>query len=59
MIVDKNKQEQSDGLIKAIGKSELLVEEHQESLMEFDDETEEIEGWLTILLKALKSTILN
>ena len=44
-----------DKLMSAIGKAELLSEQHEEAIEELEDETEDIEGWLTVIFKALKN----
>ena len=48
-----------DNLMKAIGKSEVLIEQHEEALEEAEEKSEDIEGWLTIFFKAIKNIILN
>lgn len=48
----------SDNLMKAIGKSEVLIEDHQDALDDLNEETEEFEGWLTVFFKAIKNALL-
>ena len=47
-----------DHLMKAIGKSELLIEEHEEAFEDLEESTEDLEGWVTIFLKAIKNALL-
>jgi hypothetical protein len=47
-----------DNLMKAIGKSEVLTEEHEDALEEVNEATEEIEGWLTVILKLIKNSFI-
>jgi hypothetical protein len=44
--------------MKAIGKSEVLTEEHEDALEEVNEATEEIEGWLTVILKLIKNSFI-
>ncbi|MFT6632825.1 MAG: hypothetical protein ACJAS4_002790 [Bacteriovoracaceae bacterium] len=44
--------------MKAIGKSEVLIENHEDALDDLKEETEDIEGWVTIFLKAVKNALL-
>ncbi len=48
----------TDKLMKAIGKSEVLIENHEDALDDLKEETEDIEGWVTIFLKAVKNALL-
>lgn len=48
----------SDNLMKAIGKSEVLIEDHEDALNELNEETENLEGWLTIFFKAVRNALL-
>lgn len=48
----------SDNLMKAIGKSEVLIEDHEDALDELNEETENLEGWLTIFFKAVRNALL-
>lgn len=50
---------ESDDLMKAIGKSEVLTEQHEEAIEDLKEETENLEGWLTVFLKAVKNVLLN
>lgn len=59
MLKEDNEIIKQDNLMKAIGKSEVLIEQHEEALEEAEEKTEDIEGWLTVLLKAIKNVILN
>jgi hypothetical protein len=58
--VNKSKNEVAinDDLIKAIGKSEVLIEDHKEALEDLNEETEDLEGCLTIFFKAIKNALL-
>lgn len=47
-----------DNLMKAIGKSEMLIEDHEDALGELNEETENLEGWLTIFFKAVRNALL-
>ena len=44
--------------MKAIGKSEVLIEDHEDALDDLNEETEDLEGWITIFLKAIKNALL-
>ncbi|MAV92000.1 MAG: hypothetical protein CL676_11325 [Bdellovibrionaceae bacterium] len=59
MLKEDNEIIKQDNLMKAIGKSEVLIEQHEEALEEAEEKTEDIEGWLTVFLKAIKNVILN
>lgn len=59
MNVENDENINDDALMRAIGKSEVLTEQHEEALEELEDETENIEGWLTVFFKAVKNVILN
>lgn len=59
MDVEKNENNNDDALMRAIGKSEVLTEQHEEAIEELKEETEDIEGWLKIFFKAVKNVILN
>ena len=59
MNVEKDENINDDALMKAIGKSEVLTEQHEEAMEELEEETEIIEGWLTVFFKAIKTAILN
>ena len=48
----------SDNLMKAIGKSEVLIEDHEDALDDLNEETEDLEGWLTVFFKAIKNALL-
>ena len=48
----------TDNLMKAIGKSEVLIEDHEDALDDLNEETEDLEGWITIFLKAIKNALL-
>lgn len=48
----------SDNLMKAIGKSEVLIEDHEDALDELNEETENLEGWLTIFFRAVRNALL-
>ena len=48
----------TDNLMKAIGKSEVLIEDHEDALNDLSEETEDLEGWITIFLKAIKNALL-
>jgi len=48
----------TDKLMKAIGKSEVLIENHEDTLEDLKEETEDIEGWVTIFLNAVKNALL-
>jgi len=50
---------ESDDLMKAIGKAEVLAEQHEEAIENLNEETEDLEGWLTVFLKAVKNVLLN
>ena len=50
---------ESDDLMKAIGKAEVLTEQHEEAIEDLKEETENLEGWLTVFLKAVKNVLLN
>ena len=47
-----------DNLMKAIGKSEVLIEDHEDALDELNEESENLEGWLTIFFKAVRNALL-
>ena len=59
MNIEKDENINDDALMRAIGKSEVLTEQHEEAMEELEEETENIEGWLTVFLKAIKTAILN
>ena len=59
MNVEKDENINDDALMRAIGKSEVLTEQHEEAMEELEEETEYIEGWLTVFFKAVKNVILN
>lgn len=59
MNVEKDENINDDTLMRAIGKSEILTEQHEEAMEELEEETENIEGWLTVFFKAVKNVILN
>ena len=59
MLKEDNEIIKQDNLMKAIGKSEVLIEQHEEALEEAEEKTDDIEGWLTVFLKAIKNVILN
>ncbi|MEE2671389.1 MAG: hypothetical protein VYA54_06755 [Bdellovibrionota bacterium] len=59
MNIEKDENNSDDALMRAIGKSEVLTEQHEEAMEELEEETENIEGWLTVFLKAIKTAILN
>lgn len=59
MNVEKDENINDDALMRAIGKSEVLTEQHEETMEELEEETENIEGWLTVFFKAVKNVILN
>ena len=44
--------------MKAIGKSEVLIEDHEDALDELNEETENLEGWLTIFFRAVRNALL-
>jgi hypothetical protein len=46
-------------LERLIGKSEVLVERHQEELDELEDSESELEGWISIIFKTIKSVLLH
>ncbi|MBT4791794.1 MAG: hypothetical protein HON90_09500 [Halobacteriovoraceae bacterium] len=48
----------TDNLMKAIGKSEVLIEDHEDALDDLSEKTEDLEGWITIFLKVIKSALL-
>ena len=50
---------ESDDLMKAIGKAEVLTEQHEEAIEDLKEDTEDLEGWLTVFLKAVKNVLLN
>ena len=50
---------ESDDLMKAIGKAEVLTEQHEEAIEDLNEDTEDLEGWLTVFLKAVKNVLLN
>jgi hypothetical protein len=59
MNIEKDENVNDDALMRAIGKSEVLTEQHEEAMEELKEETENIEGWLTVFFKAIKTAILN
>lgn len=59
MNVEKDENINDDVLMRAIGKSEVLTEQHEEAMEELEEETENIEGWITVFFKAVKNVILN
>ena len=59
MNVEKDENINDDALMRAIGKSEVLTEQHAEAMEELEEETENIEGWLKVFFKAVKNVILN
>ncbi len=59
MNVKKDENINDDALMRAIGKSEVLTEQHEEAMGELEEESENIEGWLTVFFKAIKTAILN
>jgi hypothetical protein len=59
MNVEKDEIINDDALMRAIGKSEVLTEQHEEAMEELEEETENIEGWLKVFFKAVKNVILN
>ena len=46
-------------LERLIGKSEILVERHQEELDELEDSESELEDWISIIFKTIKSVLLH
>ena len=48
-----------DELMKAIGKAEVLTEQHEEAIEDLKEDTEDLEGWITVFLKAVKNVLLN
>ncbi len=59
MNIEKDENINNDALMRAIGKSEVLTEQHEEAMEELEEETENIEGWLKVFFKAVKNVILN
>ena len=59
MNAENDENINDDALMRAIGKSEILTEQHEEAMEELEEETENIEGWLTVFFKAVKNVILN
>ncbi|MCP3930880.1 MAG: hypothetical protein GY909_17550 [Oligoflexia bacterium] len=59
MNIEKDENINDDALMRAIGKSEVLTEQHEEAMEELEEETENIEEWLTVFFKAVKNVILN
>jgi hypothetical protein len=59
MNESKSETIEQDELMKAIGKAEVLTEQHEEAIEELKEETENLEGWLTVFLKAVKNVLLN
>ena len=59
MNESKSENIEQDELMKAIGKAEELTEQHEEAIEDLKEETENLEGWLTVFLKAVKNVILN
>lgn len=59
MNAENDENINDDALMRAIGKSEVLTEQHEEAMEELEDETENIEGWITVFFKAVKNVILN
>ncbi|MBC85648.1 MAG: hypothetical protein CL677_00595 [Bdellovibrionaceae bacterium] len=59
MNIEKDENINDDALMRAIGKSEVLTEQHEEAMEELEEETENIEGWLKVFFKAVKNVILN
>ena len=56
---EKDENINDDALMRAIGKSEVLTEQHEEAMEDLEEETENIEEWLTVFFKAVKNVILN
>ena len=44
MNVEKDENINDDALMRAIGKSEVLTEQHEEAMEELEEETENVEG---------------
>ena len=59
MNESKSEMIKQDELMKAIGKAEMLTEQHEEEIEDLKEETENIEGWLTVFFKAVKNVLLN
>ena len=59
MNLERNESVNNNNLMKAIGKSEILNEQYEEAREEIEEESENIEGWLTVFLKAVKNVFLN
>ena len=59
MNIEKDENINDDARMRAIGKSEVLTEQHEEAMEELEEETENIEGWLKVFFKAVKNVILN
>ena len=59
MNESKSENIEQDELMKAIGKAEVLTEQHEEAIEDLKEETENLEGWLTVFLKAVKNVLLN
>lgn len=59
MNESKSEMIKQDELMKAIGKAEVLTEQHEEAMEDLNEETEDLEGWLTVFLKAVKNVLLN
>ena len=47
-----------DELMKAVAKSEVLTEDHDEIMEELEDSKEEIGNWITIIFKAIKEALI-
>ena len=48
----------SDELMIAVAKTEVLIDDHEDAIEEFDDNQEEIGNWLTVIFKSLKEALL-
>jgi uncharacterized membrane protein YjjP (DUF1212 family) len=46
-------------LERLIVKSEVLIERHKEELNELEEEQNEMEDWISIVFKAIKSVLLH
>lgn len=47
-----------DQLLKAVVKSELLIEEHEDAMEDLNNNQEDIGSWITVIFRALKEALL-
>ena len=55
---EKAIEQTGDALMKAIGKSENLIEQHEEVIEELKEDQEEIGSWLVLIFKSIKNALM-